>query len=304
MAPRIIAVIGGLVMDMITITDRLPDSGETLTATSFSTHLGGKGANAAVAAYRLSHRNPGLDSASDSDDGSISLSENEGIQVRMTGAVGDDDVGNQLIAMLESNFVDISGIRRISDQSSGIGIVIVESDFGENRILYHPRANHSLMPNDFLTLENLAQGARPDLLIAQLELPRDTVEQILETASREKVEVLLNPAPAQFLLEHLYSMVTHLVVNETEAATLTGRQAEELEDESSWAIVTDQFLRLGVSNVVITLGAKGAYYSNKIGERGHVAAEMMNNVVDATGAGYKIFFLPVSSFVDQFSRNP
>src|SRR2546423_675055 len=58
MPHRTISVIGGLVMDLVTVTERMPQWGETVHATSFTKHVGGKGANSAVAAYRASRTNP------------------------------------------------------------------------------------------------------------------------------------------------------------------------------------------------------------------------------------------------------
>ena len=293
MPPFKIAVIGGLVTDLVTFTDRIPDGGETITSLSFSTLPGGKGANSAVAAYRLSHTKPEVSQALDVPNGvledlSEGLLENlpeDDIEVRMIGAVGADEFGPFLISKLKENNVDISGVRIVAGQKTGVCVIIVETDSGENRILFNPGANHSLLPTDFLTLESLAGGIKPDLLISQLEIRRDTIEQILETASREGIDVLLNPAPADCLLNSAYKMITHLVVNESEAAVLSGRELDELTDNAVWATVTDEFLQMGVKNVVVTLGGKGAYYSNSPGNGGHVEAEKHVNVVDTTGAG-------------------
>lgn len=267
--------------DLLTVTDRLPESGETITSTSFSTHHGGKGANSAVAAFRLSHAKP------KNADAPETVTDLPDVQIRvcMVGAVGDDEFGAPLVQTLKSNGVDVSGIQTIPGKSTGVGVVIVESDFGENRILFNPGANHVLQPADFLTLDSLAGGVRPDLVVSQLEMRRDTIEQIVQTASREGIEVLLNPAPAQYLLAPVYKMITHLVVNETEASMLSGRQMEEMADVTGLASVTDDFLNLGVKNVVVTLGARGAYYSSELGGGGYVEAEKKVNVVDTTGAG-------------------
>lgn len=55
-----IAVIGSLNIDFITRTPRIPDAGETLTAHSFDTGFGGKGANQAVACARLAGEDVGV----------------------------------------------------------------------------------------------------------------------------------------------------------------------------------------------------------------------------------------------------
>lgn len=44
MAPRIISIIGGLDADLIMVTDRVPERGESLLANTYHEALGGKGA--------------------------------------------------------------------------------------------------------------------------------------------------------------------------------------------------------------------------------------------------------------------
>jgi len=107
----------------------------------------------------------------------------------------------------------------------------------------------------------------------------------LKTAKNAGVDVLLNPAPAVKLPDEAYQFITHLVVNESEAAILTGRSVEEVEKEGfEWDLVTEEFIKKGVKTVIVTLGAKGALYSN--GGKGHyVEAEKVEKVVDTTAAG-------------------
>jgi ribokinase len=45
MASKTITIIGSLNMDLVTVTPYVPKGGETMTASSFSTGAGGKGAN-------------------------------------------------------------------------------------------------------------------------------------------------------------------------------------------------------------------------------------------------------------------
>lgn len=100
----------------------------------------------------------------------------------------------------------------------------------------------------------------PDLFIAQLEVRRETVKQAIETAHREAVEVLVNPSSAAVLFIKLYPMISHLLMNETEASNLSGYGLDEIQREIEWGKVAEFFKDLGVKNVVITLAENGAYY--------------------------------------------
>ncbi|KAI4129236.1 MAG: hypothetical protein LQ347_003867 [Umbilicaria vellea] len=300
MPPFKIAVLGGLVIDMVCLTDRIPDADDTITTDDYEELPSGKGGNSAVAAYRLSHSEPNGSETSAApncvpEDLSNRLLETppdnlpeDDIQVHMVGAVGADGCGSILVSKLWENHVHTSGVRVIAGEKTGARLFVVET--GSRNILkyFRPGANLCLLPTDFPTLENVAGGTKPDLVVSQLEIRQDTVRQILETANREGIETLLNPAPVQDLPTSIYKMITHLVVNKSEAAMLSGHKLDELTDEAGLASVTNKFLQMGVKNVVVTLGKEGAYYSNSPGNGGHVEAEKDVTVVDATGAGYDV----------------
>jgi ribokinase len=275
MAHKIITIIGSLNTDLVTVTPRVPSGGETLTASSFFTSGGGKGANQAVACGRLSRPNPMAQPSAVSD-----------IVVKMVGAVGDDEFGPQLIASLKASKLNTEGVRVVKGQKTGVAVILVEESSGENRILISPGANYTLQPSDFLDSSSLGDPL-PNIIIMQLEIPLATVLKILEQARRAGVDVLLNPAPAVKLPEEAYRAITHLIVNESEAAILTGRTVEEVEKEGfEWDVVANEFLAKGVQNVVVTLGSKGAFFSTSKGRKGsHVMGEKVAKVVDTTCAG-------------------
>ena len=304
----IIAVVGSLNTDLVTVTDRLPDAGETLESQSFRTQPGGKGANAAVAAARLSHAKPNdATKPAEATTGprgtkrrAASESEDE-ITVRMIGAVGNDQFGPPLIDALRQNLVDVAGVRTVEGTATGVSVIVVEAAKGQNRIMYAPGANHHLNPEELI--DDLRGGElgghnAPGLVVAQLELSRETVEKTLVMARALTADTLLNPAPASTLPAEMYRAATHLILNETEAAILTGREAEALDGEAAWAEVVEDFLGRGVQNAVLTLGENGAFYASADGSKGHVPAEKVAKVVDTTGAGYvlKCYCSAVSIF--------
>jgi ribokinase len=204
----------------------------------------------------------------------------------MVGAVGADAFGPVLITSLQESFIDTTSISITPNQSTGVAVILVESSSGENRILLSPGANGTLQPDDFMSAESLGSPL-PDLVILQLEIPVPTVLQIIRTAKEAGVPVLLNPAPAVPLPEEVFQGLDHLIVNESEAAILTGRTVEEVEAEDfQWDVVAREFLNRGVKNLIVTLGSKGAYYASSVGggKSGFIKAEKIK-VVDTTAAG-------------------
>jgi ribokinase len=151
----VITVIGSLNVDMVTVTSRIPEGGETILAKSFSSGWGGKGANQAVAAARLSEKGESSTST----------------LVRMIGAVGDDAFGSAMLESLQDDGIDITGIRTVPGVSTGAATVLVEERSGENRILVTPGANATLKWNEDL----VGTQGYGDVAIFQLETPMKVV---------------------------------------------------------------------------------------------------------------------------------
>jgi ribokinase len=278
MAPQLLSVIGCLHTDHIMLVKEIPAQGESMGAKQYYEALGGKGANSAIAAYRASHTRP--PDGVVSEEQRVDESDENEIEVCMIGAVGDDESGQKLTDELQRNGVDVSGVRQVAGKKSGISFVLVEAKTGENRCTFSNNANDSLTVDDFGDVEGLGNGRQPDLIITQMELDRAVVEKLIETAGEAEIDLLLNAAPANALLRRLYPYVTHLLVNEQEAATMSG---EEEVTKDTWEEIADYFLDCGAKNVVLTLGAGGAYFAGS-DDRGHVPACKVD-VVDCTGAG-------------------
>ncbi|KAG9259282.1 ribokinase [Emericellopsis atlantica] len=262
--PRI-TVLGSLNIDVVSYVPHHPLPGETLTANHFNTSPGGKGANQAVACAKLSR---------------TSTLANPSAHVSMIGAVGRDAFGPILTDSLTSYGVDVAGVAQLEGAKTGVAVIVVDEPTGQNRIMFSPEANYSLQPEQFASLPE----PRPDLLIMQLEIPLPTVLQALDAAKKAGVPVLLNPAPAVELPASAYDGLAHLLVNETEAALLSGVSESELESDAGLEAAGNLFIQRGVQNVIITLGGRGVYYVTKAGQRALVPA-LKTTVVDTTAAG-------------------
>lgn len=194
----------------------------------------------------------------------------------MLGAVGDDAFGRDLLQGLEQAGVETGGVKVRVGEQTGVAVIVVEEETGENRILVSALANATVTAEEF----GRVPVPVPDLIVLQLEIAPETVVAVTDAARASGVEVLLNPAPAVELPDHVYVGVTHLILNETEAAMLCGHGGEwELQPAGR------VFLNRGVRNVVITLGARGAFYCSAADERGGIAEGKLMDVVDTTAAG-------------------
>ncbi|KAK7749090.1 hypothetical protein SLS62_008485 [Diatrype stigma] len=250
--------------------------GESVLANEYLEVLGGKGANSAIATQRACHKKPSDTSQARDDE------YEDTIHVKIIGAVGDDRHGERFSAELDQNGIDTSGIMTVPDMHTSIYFVMVNEYTRENRCLFTLGATAAWKKEHFMRPENLGNGVRPDLVVAQMEINKESIEIMIETAGQAGIDLCLNAAPATPIAKGAYRHITHLLVNESEAAIMSGRGRNEV-NEDTWQIIAQEFLTCGVKNVVVTLGERGAFYANGT-ESGHCPAYDVK-VVDTTGAG-------------------
>jgi ribokinase len=125
---------------------------------------------------------------------------------------------------------------------------------GENSISVAPGANSYLFPEDIHGFEDAFDGAK--LVLAQLEIPLETVEAAAEVAHAKGIPFILNPAPGAPISESLLSKVTIITPNETEAAIITSRKNFSEKDIPKMA---GEIFENGGTTVLLTLGSKGVY---------------------------------------------
>jgi ribokinase len=248
-----IVVVGSTNTDMVVKAARIPAPGETILGGRFLMNPGGKGANQAVAAARL------------------------GAEVVFIAKVGDDLFGREAKALFAKENICTDYVLTDPSEPSGVALIMVDAK-GENCIAVASGANGTLMPEDIEGLEGVI--AQSDMLLMQLETPLETVRYAADVAVNLGVPVILNPAPACELPSDLYDCLEVITPNESEAELLTNiKVTDEASAEAAARVLCDK----GVLNVVITMGAKGAYVFD--GEDGVMVPAFKVEAVDTTAAG-------------------
>jgi len=248
-----ILVVGSSNTDMIIKVKRIPKPGETILGGEFAMAAGGKGANQAVGAARA------------------------GGAVTFIARVGRDMFGDKAVAGFVADGINVDYIVRDQKSPSGVALIFVAQN-GENSIAVASGANSRLLPADLMKAKRAF--AQASVVVMQLETPLQTVEAAAKLAAAAGARVILNPAPARPLPNSLLRRVFLLTPNETEAQLLTGLAVHS---EAAAAKSADALLARGVQNVIITLGARGAYVAGTNG-RGLVPGFKVKPV-DTTGAG-------------------
>jgi ribokinase len=248
-----ILVIGSSNTDMVIKTDRLPSPGETVVNGIFLINAGGKGANQAVAAARL------------------------GGMVTFITKRGTDLFGNQSVGLLMREGIDTQYVVKDAEHPSGVALITVDS-CGKSSGVTAPGSNSYLYPEDIS--EKIFDPSKFGILLLQLEIPYSTVEYSIVSAWKNNIKVILNPSPIQPLKDELFKHIWLITPNETETEVLTG---VKVHDASSADKASDIFLDKGVKNVIISMGAYGAYIKSE--DFSGLVPAVKVKVVDTTAVG-------------------
>ncbi|OJG87738.1 ribokinase [Enterococcus silesiacus] len=246
-----VIVLGSINMDMVMETDRLPKVGETLLGESIDYYVGGKGANQAVAAARI------------------------GADVSLIGKIGDDTFGSKVYKHLENEKVDVSAVTSEKNIFTGVASIFKLKE--DNAIVVLPGAN--MLLSDIDDALNGKINAE-DVLLAQLEIPIETVKKGLVLAKDKGAITILNPAPYSESVIDILPFVDIITPNETEFEGLLGRSitdAAQFEKEMlNWSKTND-------TQLIVTRGGHGISYTTE-NDVITIPAEKVK-VVDTTGAG-------------------
>lgn len=245
-----ITVFGSINVDLVCRVRKSPLPGETVLGSDYALIPGGKGANQALAARRA------------------------GAEVRMVGAIGDDDIGKVALDELAPAGVDLGAVARRRG-TTGVAIITVD-ERGENAIVVSPGANATVHAGQ------IPSGAlsERDTLLLQLEVPQQQVFAAARLARAGGARVVLSVAPfAPFTPEQLAD-VDIVVVNEHEAEDFARHLG--LSGGDAGATVAALAGHLG-RTVIATLGPEGAVAA---GGEGIVRVPALKvTPVDTTGAG-------------------
>ena len=228
-----VVVFGSINLDIVVEVPRLPIKGETVIGNRFFSAAGGKAANQAVAIAKL------------------------GIPVSLVGQIGDDSFGKTLIESLQTAGVNTNGITVNSETYSGIASIVVD-EMGANTIACAAGANNLVRERELEQFNLLLPQAK--IVLLELGIPIATVLNAARAAKAHDCFLILDPAPViSDFPEELYSLVDLITPNEIEASQLVGFTVDGVTTARQAASFLHQ---MGAKNVVITLGERGALYSN------------------------------------------
>ncbi len=236
---KCVVVVGSCNIDTSVRAVRLPQIGETVSGLSVNETYGGKGANQAVAARRM------------------------GADTKMIAVVGADERGGRYINKLESEGVCTRGIRRSSlGVPTGVALITVDDETGDNTIVVVEGANKEVCPNDVPV--EIMKGA--GVVLCQLEVPQEATLHALKLGKAAGAITILNPAPATMaLIPGMLDATTILCPNYTELAMLC-KCSEEMKNYVQSVEDVSRAARMLQAQsdskfyIIVTLGEQGALY--------------------------------------------
>lgn len=248
-----LVVVGEINMDLH-LFDVHGSPGEVLLiADQYLAEPGGKGANVARAISRL------------------------GMDVLLVGRVGDDEFGHDCLEAIAGDGVDTTGVAVTADKSTGF--VAIELDQGRHRsLLLAPGANDTLSWGD--VEPHVAELTTGDIVVAQAEVPSDTLHQLARHTVDVGAALFLDPTPPERVTTEIISLADAITPNRLEAAALVGRS----DTSTLWPrLAAQELLEAGATRVLLKLGEAGAVLATE-GQMVEVPTIEVEPM-DETGAG-------------------
>jgi ribokinase len=213
--------------------------------------------------------------------------------VAMVGKTSRDPFGlwNVPISALQNAGVNVNYVKILEFAETGkfpqVALIAVDKN-GRNQIYVIPGINNDFSPTDIAEAREIFESVKAagGIAVLSLELPLATAVATVALADQLELRVLLDPGGIRSGLDYsaLFACPIYLIKpNEHEAHMLTGIEVKDLNSARKAAHV---FMERGVQNVLITLGADGALFFDRTGDRPiPLPLVESNGTHDETGCG-------------------
>ncbi|MDU8924810.1 PfkB family carbohydrate kinase [Pasteurellaceae bacterium LIM206] len=251
-----VLIFGSLNIDISIKVNEFPKLGETIPSQSNHYMIGGKGINQALA--MAANNTP----------------------VTYVGKIGQDQFYQYIKKRLNSNPLIKDILFESKELPTGLAIVLVRKD-GEKQMIVSHGANKKISPEEIYTIEDEIKAA--EFISLQMENNLEAIFTIIKLAHRYKRKLVLDPTPFVPEITDVLSILYLLTPNKTEAEQITGIK---INDESSAKQAILLLHEMGVQNVILTLGGKGAITSQQGNIRIFPAYRAVINDKSGIGGGF------------------
>lgn len=205
-----------------------------------------------------------------------------GQSVSLITAVGEDQLGDQLLAQAASAGVDTQAVLRTAEWPTGTYLAVVNSKGELQFALDDMRAVSAITPDFIATHRELIESA--SLLFLDANLPKNTLKTAINLAYKARVPICANPTSSSLapkLLPHLHRLRL-ITPNHSEAGILCGCSIEPASRRDT--LDAARFLvSQGVEIAIISLAKYGLCYATS--ETYGYIPGIRTEIVDPTGGG-------------------
>ncbi|TCP96285.1 ribokinase [Cricetibacter osteomyelitidis] len=226
-----VLIFGAFNIDISVKINDFPKLGETILSQSSQYMIGGKGINQALAM-----------AANDTP-------------VTYVGKIGRDQFYDYAKKYLNSNHLIKDIIFESIESPTGLAIVLVRED-GEKEIIVNQGANTQIKAEEIYRIEEEIKGA--EWISLQMENNLEAVFTVIRIAQQYQCKIVLDPTPFVPEILDILTELYLLTPNRQEAEQLTGIS---INDDTTAKQAIAMLHKMGVPNVVLTLGAQGAIAS-------------------------------------------
>jgi ribokinase len=274
-----VIAIGAINWDINMWVDEFPNVGEEVPVTKVTRVPGGKAANVAVAAARISDKN----------------------RICLFGALGQDDIGRKQVEILTKEGVDTSRIKSVHGAESGQAYITIDRN-GSNFIETHFGANHEFLPDDLLERPRIS-AIKECKVIAISDPVLPTAEKIATMGAEHGATILFDPGTrlraGLDTLKGVLKNTSILVMNSVESKKLIG-SIDPLEVRTK---LRKKDLDIGI---IVKLGEKGSAFAGKSDEKvvtpSFPLEEFGMRLVSTVGCGDAFFGVLAASLAQGFSE--
>ncbi|MFY1594173.1 PfkB family carbohydrate kinase [Micromonospora sp. WMMD737] len=254
MAGLDVMVVGQVARDLVLRVDEVPEAGGTAPVRRRRELLGGKGANQAVGLAQL------------------------GAAVGLLGVVGDDEVGERLLALARADGIDVQWVRRRPGTPTALIVDVVDAD-ADWRYLEDVAEATLLTCDDVAGAASALRAARA--VLVQLQQPARAALAAARTAREAGRLVVLDGAPTDAAdADALLALADVLRADAQEVELITGHAPRDVE---AGLAAGRELLRRGPSLLAVEVAGKGNAFVWPDGELFVPLSE--TPTVDDTGAG-------------------
>lgn len=200
--------------------------------------------------------------------------------VALITAIGDDSSGKALLAHAEAAGIDTRATLHLTGVCSGTYTAVLD-DHGEMLLALADMALYDELTPAFLDTRQ-PQRAVGALIVADLNLPRETLRLLLDDAARGSVPLVL-VAVSQPKMAHLPDDLRGLRLLILNQGELEARLGTPLKTDADFLAACRAIQAQGAQDVIVTRGATGVVYTTPDGIAQLDAPPA--KIVDVTGAG-------------------